>query len=406
MNVKKITILTLSILAVSSSGGLNVKADSFTDFIDEDTAQRYSDKEVTEDDVKNIKILFTDEEETYAKIALDFAKSFLDTDGISVSEMIPIYNAHKEFVGYNCKITLNGIDNGYIIVDNRLTDDWIAEFNLDLNQSDPYTELVEKIGKESVDTIDDSEKIMIESETTVYNVNVDDTIISTAGDVKDSDEFMGEISIAKSSPYGHSGDVLKEYPTTYQFVKFKSVGQFVDLTQRKVEEVSSSFACSVTAMTILAEKTGIAPKSTWDNATIKNTYNKLWKYSNTTVYNNAISYGKNVKYGETYDSKLIPAMKQLAKDNKKTINGYQKYNPSWKDMQGQLDSNRNFIFGYSATNGKSGHSVATQGYYIGKKGNSTHNFLIVANGWTVGAKYLNYSNDGKYLTQEVMTSFW
>lgn len=406
MNVKSIFKCTLPLLSVMVLGVTNVEADSFTDFIDEDTSQRYSNVEVYESDVKDVTTLFTNQEETYAKIALDFAKSFLIKDDVSVSEMIPIYNAHKEFIGYNCKISLSGIDYGYIIVDNRLTDDWIAEFNLEKNHSDPYTELVEEVGQESVDSIADKEKIMIESETTVYNVNVDDTIISTAGDIRDSEEFLNEIYGTKSSPYTHSNNVLREYPTEYQFVKFRSVGQFVDLSQRKVEDVSNSFACSVTAMTILAEKTGIAPKSTWDNATMKTTYNKLWKYSDTTAYEYVNVGGRQIKHGETYDTKLIPAMKQLAKDNKKTINGTQKFNPSWNDMQTQIDNNRNFIFGYSATNGKSGHSVATQGYYVGKKGNSNHNFLIVANGWNAGAKYLNYSSDGKYLTQEVMTAFW
>lgn len=159
-------------------------------------------------------------------------------------------------------------------------------------------------------------------------------------------------------------------------------------------------------MTILADKLGIAPGATYNETVMKNTYNKLWADSKTTVVSNGTTGGVKTAFGSTSDGNLVSAMKSLAKSKNKSVNAAQINKPSFAQMKSYIDANRNFVFGYNVTSGNSGHSVATQGYYQGKKGNSTHNFLIVANGWTYGSRYLNFSANEKYMKGTCMTAFW
>ncbi|NKC68516.1 hypothetical protein [Vagococcus fluvialis] len=143
--MKRIKFLSMSILAFIIIGSNNALASSFTEFVETDVNQevKFSDTEYDSKDVKDIKTLLVNEEESYAKIALDFSKGFVGHDKLVVSEMIPIYNVEKILVGYSVKMTLDGVDNGYVIVDSRLKGDYIAEFNLDLNTPDLFTGLVE-----------------------------------------------------------------------------------------------------------------------------------------------------------------------------------------------------------------------------------------------------------------------
>lgn len=414
--MKRIKFLSMSILAFIVIGSNNALASSFTEFVETDVNQevKFSDTEYDSKDVKDVKTLLVNEEESYAKIALDFSKGFVGHDKLVVSEMIPIYDVEKILVGYSVKMTLDGVDNGYVIVDSRLKGDYIAEFNLDLNTPDLFTGLVEASSTEthvSVDEVSNDEKLIIESETNVYNINLNDVVVGTDGLVIDSEEFISEVKnehlSAAASPYDHAQYAMVDYPVSYTTQSYKYVGYFKSLDSGRPQKLLGKYGCSVSAATILMDKLNISPGATGDDATLKVTYNKLWDYSGTTTMSTGQNLGKTISYGGTYDSKWPDALKKYAKEKNKTINAKYVQSPTFSQMKSELDNNRNFIYGYDITkNNNNGHAIAVQGYYIGKKGNDTHQFIVFADGWNVSSRYMNMSTNAKYLNWSRMVVVW
>lgn len=232
MKKMKLSGVLLVILGMFVLGNQKTYANEFQDFIEVNSTLKYSDSVITEKNIENITSMHADKTITYAKIALDFAKSVKPDQEFAISEMIPIYGVEKEFIGYNCKIVSCGKTNGYVIVDSRLQGDYIAEFNLDENAQDLFSNMVEGASKvsetleEQANSISSADKIIIETGVSDYSINIDDTVIDSTGKIQDVNEFMTEeveqsSSAVNGSPYTHSGDILKDYPFDYQFVGFK-----------------------------------------------------------------------------------------------------------------------------------------------------------------------------------------
>ncbi|WP_207696435.1 hypothetical protein DOK67_0001319 [Enterococcus sp. DIV0212c] len=414
MKNNRITLLVAGLMVFCSLMGTGyVEASEFQDFLNEDTTEKYSGEIISEKDVENVTSLNFENKEVYAKLALEFSNSMNVGKVFKISEMIPIYDGDKNFIGYDCRMQVDNKDHGYVIVDNRLKDDYISEFNLKENVTSLFNNLVEVIDKKSdVDTnnVSTEDKVIISNEATVYNVNIQDVVASSATGVEDSERFIEELEnqegYSNGGSYGHSGDVMTSYPSNsgYSYVESYGVGAFIPMLQEDAEVHAGKFACSVTAMSIMAEKLGIARGATYDSRTINATYNKLWKDSGTSIYKTAKKNGKTISYGSTYDNKLIPAMNSLAKSKNKTVNSAQIYKPVFSQMKSYLRSNKNFIFGYNVGQ-DIGHSVVVQGYHIGKKGTNS-NFLIIADGWTINARYINFTAHGGNMTNTCMTAFW
>lgn len=83
----------------------------------------------TEDNTAKIESTTKISQEVYARVALDFANGILPDKNLSVTAMTPVINSKNEIFAYDCKISENGIDHGYVIVDMSLEGDYISEFN-------------------------------------------------------------------------------------------------------------------------------------------------------------------------------------------------------------------------------------------------------------------------------------
>lgn len=388
-----------------------VSASSLTDFVDQNIEEIHSDIEYNNEDVRNIDLLDMSKEETYAKIALDFANSFVKHERLTVSEMIPIFDVDKFIVAYHVKMTLDGVDNGYVIVDSRLSGDFIAEFNLELYTPDLFSSMVDSISNEtntSSKDVQDNEKMMLESETSVYNVNVDDVIMGTDGSVSDSEEFVSELESEQmsKSPHSHSQYAMVEYPVGYGAKSLKYLGNFKSLEIDFVKHNTLKYACSVSAATILMDKLNIDPGVTTNAAKLKNTYNALWKYSKTTVTSVSPWKGKNITFGGTIDKNWQSGLAQFAKDKKKSVTTKYIESPTFSQMKLEIDNNHNFIYGYDITNSDGGHAIAVQGYYIGIKNNKQHNFIVFADGWNKASRYMNMTEQMKYVKWSRLVSVW
>lgn len=416
MKNKRLTLLVAGLMGICSLMGTGyAEASEFQEFLNEDTTEKYSNEIISEKDVKNSPLLNFENKEAYAKIALEFSNSTDVGKNFKISEMIPIYDGDKNFIGYDCRMQIDNKDHGYVIVDNRLKEDYISEFNLNENATSLFNNLVEVIDEETdvnTNNVSVEEKVIISNEATVYSVNIENVVASTATGIEDPESFIEELenqdaSYSNQASYGHSEDAMTSYPSNsgYSYVESFGIGAFIPMLQGDAEAHSGKFACSVTAMSIIAEKLGISRGATYDPKTINATYNKLWKDSGTTTYKTATKYGKTISYGSTYDNKLIPAMNSLARSKGKTVNSAQIQKPVFSQMKSYLRNNRNFIFGYSVVKG-SGHSVVVQGYHIGKKTTVNSNFLIIADGWTMGARYINFTAHGGNMSNTCMTAFW
>lgn len=356
-------------------------------------------------------------QEVYARIALDFATGILPEKNFSVTEMTPVVNSNNEIFAYDCKISENGIDHGYVIVDMSLEGDYISEFNLEINVPDFYEQMVQNIDKKTdidivKDQIPESEQVIVETLPNEYSITVDDTAVTSSGKVMDINEFeeyqedvadaIGE-DITTSSQYGHTGDVMQDYPSDYTFQANHHLSYFNAITQSQSEQAAGKYACAVTAMAIVADRYNLG--QSWVPSNLQTTYNSLWSKSSTSETSRKVQNGKTIIYGGTPVNKIGPALVSLGKDKNVNLKYKDATNPTFATIKNAIFNKHDVIFSYFISSTQ-GHSVAVQGTWTGKKNNTNHDFLILADGWTTAARYINYTTKANTITNKSMTEIW
>lgn len=128
------------------------------------------------------------------------------------------------------------------------------------------------------------------------------------------------------------------------------------------------------------------------NSNIVNTFNQLWKDTDTTV----INVKNGISYGSTLDSKLGSSMTTYAKSmGKNNTTVTTKSNPNFEFFKNIINNNASGIFKYAIdlTDGSgSGHAVNMIGYCVVRLNGVFYNYLVVADGWHNDApRYFNFS---------------
>ncbi|MGG5341432.1 hypothetical protein IGI58_002629 [Enterococcus sp. AZ020] len=371
----------------------------------------------TEENTAKIETTTKITQEVYARVALDFANGILPDKNLSVTAMTPILNSENEILSYDCKLSENDVDYGYVIVDMSLDGDYISEFNLEKNVPDFYEQMIQNVDErtnENVnkDDIPESEQVLIETLPNEYSVVVEDTALTSSGKVMDADELemyqeevfdvIGE-SITTASQYGHTGDVMQNYPSDYSFQANHMLPYFISMTQGQSESAAGKYACAVTAMTIVADRYGLG--QSWVPSNLKTTYNNLWSKSSTKETSRTVKNGKTIIYGGTPVNKIGPALVSLGKDKKVNLKYKDASNPSFTTIRNAISNKHDVIFSYFISSTK-GHSVSVQGTWTGKKNNKNHDFIILADGWGMSARYINYTTKSNTVINKSMTEIW
>lgn len=167
----------------------------------------------------------------------------------------------------------------------------------------------------------------------------------------------------------------------------KTIGRICRIDETKIKEVGGEYCCGVVAMLNVCGGYGLFDKT---RATqIYSAYKKLWDYSDVKKVDDEYAMAQ---------TKMGKALSSYYKDIKgKTIPYKEEENPSVDFFMDAIDKKYSSILGvYSKSkNGKSGHAVCVEGYFIFEPVNEvvygeSQVFLYVATGWESEARYIWY----------------
>ncbi|WP_143141676.1 hypothetical protein [Enterococcus caccae] len=151
----------------------------------------------------------------------------------------------------------------------------------------------------------------------------------------------------------------------------------------------------------------------WKNDELKGAYNRIWALSGTTndgARREGILKGSLIQYGTTPTNKIGSTIVNFAREKKKINLSYNtRKSPTFISLQTDIKNKRAVAYSYWVKNKKgqvNGHTVFVQGTMTGKKGNATHNFIVLADGWGYDARYMNYSTIPQTLNGSEATAIY
>lgn len=295
---------------------------------------------------------------------------------------------------YEADYYYNALPYGYAVV--TLIDDEfvVKQSNINVGVESLYTELVDTV-MENTDysrSDIDIDQTVIEISPFHYGV-----VVESDNDTEIIDNY-GESLDYQSTKYNNTGSIYissdKWTSSKYRVVKSSYLKKYVQrpylFSDDKVKQVTSKYACGIQALLQVAYLEDIVDYS---DAEIKNTYNVLWKYTNTSTYEVDKTYG--ISYGSTVFSDLVSGFKKFATEyyNYKLKYG-KKSSPSIKWIKNKIEDNYSVILGYGINVGgeRSGHCITVLGYIEAIKVSSgnTWNYIMVYDGWYSTPSYINY----------------
>ncbi|MCB5950578.1 hypothetical protein LI951_00700 [Enterococcus sp. BWT-B8] len=332
-------------------------------------------------------------EEVASRLALDFAKTIEPTLDLTIGSTTPIRDVEGVTVGYDIAFNLDTEQYGYVIIDFRLQDDYISQFSIERGVPDYYTQMTKQLSNE---VSDDTNAEILETMPTEYNVVVEDEVFRSDGEELTLQEFENyQDSVAEealnvveesqkyatSAMYGHSSEFFIDYPSDFQMSSVYYLRQFNSITQDYTLKVNKKYACAVVALATIASSYNFY--STAVESQYKAAYDRLW----------TLAYTSNE--GLTQTRYIGPALVNYAREKGVTLTQTTTPSPSFVLIQNAIAQSYPVALSvfYNKTNGGgvSGHTVFVQGTMTGKRGQTMNNFIILSNGWTASATYMNYS---------------
>lgn len=322
--------------------------------------------------------------------ALNFAKDFEPNLNLEVGEIIPVYNESDALIGFSISYVLDNNPYGYINLDftkeNHVSDFSIFKgensiYNIlaiDINKQNSFRTIEKKLysfgGLQYAIPFDENGETVFhfsDGENIKFNINTN----NKAGVKYNSHSEL----FSKTYRYGA---LLNTEAYTSKYNKSKSL-----ISESYIESTTNKYACSVLALTEIANQENILK-----NSNIVNTFNQLWKDTDTTV----INVKNGISYGSTLDSKLGSSMTTYAKSmGKNNTTVTTKSNPDFEFFKNIINNNASGIFKYAIdlTDGSgSGHAVNMIGYCVVRLNGVFYNYLVVADGWHNDApRYFNFS---------------
>lgn len=361
-----------------------------------------------------------------------FIEQTSDNSMLSTDEVIPIYDENDMLSGFSVSLLCNDESSGYVVI--KFTEDRpvVTEFTTELGVKNLYYEIADKtnrelvLGERSLHSFDTNDYIISCSDytnTSYYNCCGKKLTIQEYKKIKNSKknknhdlklhsqlnyqaniEADEKLSLVSASTYNTSivdgNSCIIDYD---KFIKLSgdtmSYGflnnhlGFHVYSESEVEQLTQKYACQVVSMLNI---TSYFKANGYTNAFVNNsaeeTFNDLWDYSCTDVYDDT----GNITYGQTN-----------FENYRGLVNYYESvgYNAevdmywltSFSDFKRDIDNNKPCFFSYSAqfNSELSGHAVAVYGYIE----RTAENYLLVADGWNDYLRYLNFDANYRFMSK-------
>lgn len=320
--------------------------------------------------------------EDVQRTALCFAENFTEKrDVISIKSTNVLLNNKNEICGYVVSFKSEKDDYGYIAID-FTKENPFSMFAIDEGQKDLKTEIADN---KKIDTKKLEDEIYYFGGL-IFGVVVDDNIYTSDGQIIKKPQER--ITYARTSYNGASSIFSSSYSgvktggcKTNKYCYYKSA-----LSQSYIESVTGRYACAVLALTEVAYQEDIL-----HHDAVANTFINLWSRTGTTVYKTE----NGIQYGETDISLIEPAMVQYAESKGKTVTTYVNSDVTYSLFAYMANRNWSGVmsYGINLTNGSvSNHCINVVGYVLTRVGSTSYNYIIVADGWHTGLKYINMTN--------------
>lgn len=319
-------------------------------------------------------------------ISIDFAKRFSsvvsDLD-LEAKNPMKFYDSEGQAIGYIVNYYYQDIPYGYIILDNS-NEDFISEYSIGENTKNPYEIIVDNSDtiKNTRSLIDN--KLYKTQDFTYGLVNNKGKIEDNYGETEPASEVLQPESRSGKKPTWEdvfvSADILYEQ---YNFISANNLEEFASVSESVVGRQSGHYCCLVSAAYICAMYYGA---TNWNN--LGDEYMELWKLGGA-----GVDYTQNgIKYGSAPMKQGGDSVVRFCANRGINLKHTYKNSPAFSFFSNCIDSGNISIFhgGINTSQGRSGHSMAAQGYAIvaNSKG-SRMNILMVADGWKDQVRFLN-----------------
>ena len=340
---------------------------------------------------------FADEEMLVdEEVAIEMGERFFDAvlpdKEIEVGEIVELFNADGETVGFVAHAFEGAKQQGYVVFD-KTEELGVAEFAIDQEAPSPYQRAVDnKVTRRSL-----GYDVLYRTSYTDYavidlasGVGFDNVGNPTSSDIlKTRMPDEGGRGVWRSSKPSGWDDLMMPLATVYRdykVVSVNAVGGATAISEATVEAETGRYCCAVSAMLTLCSYY----VNTGGLADLENDYNRLWELSETTVDHvgsNGISYG-NTKYGN-----VGPAVRTYCSENGRNLSVTENRIDNWVYYKNAIDSG-NMALTRGTCNG-GGHMMAVAGYMqlTDKNSPSKHlDTLMVYDGWGTAQRVLNYGS--------------
>ena len=345
---------------------------------------------------------------------MDWVEIIEPEKNLCVGDIIEVNVDGSDEIRYMASLFDKSTPYGYVVVGFRDNEVVVMEANVNKGQEGMYTELVEdviedtKIKRKDLDV----EKKVVELAPMQYAVEYKDKkgkkkVLDNFGEVMDAEELTYESTVYDSynSIFIWGDEWTKDKYKVIDRLILKKYNYNPRLrSETEVETVTRKYACGVQALLQIAYMDRL---TTYNDDDVKETYNTLWKYTNTreTQESKKNTSCNKIVLGKGNIIDAADGYVKFAKEKgyKKTeVKGIER-DPSVEWIKDKLKYNRTILMGYGIKINKkegeniieerSGHFISILGYVRAQKVSSgnTWNYLMVYDGWNTSVSYINYT---------------
>ncbi len=315
------------------------------------------------------------------EMAFNFAQSCDTNDqGLVPANPVRLATTGGEHVGYVIDYTLNGVPNGYVIID-ATCQNGIAEFSFEQGATSPYkAALASNKSLARAQALSDDEQYAVKIDGLVYGATS-----KSGGPIFLNDGTAADIPVALSSTTGNSwidatistSDLYANYTISI----FNFLPSFIGSSQSRITYLTGRYACQVSALCTCASLYGMC--NMWDCA---DEYLEMWDRTGTTVL-----YTENgIVFGSTPISSGASGFVEFCSARGKSISNRVNQNPTFAQYVLAVNAQQPSLL--SAWPSSGGHSTVVEGY-MSASNNATSSALevtVIADGWSDSARYINF----------------
>ena len=332
-------------------------------------------------------------------MAQDFSDSMVPNENLTASDYVSLYDESGQLIGYIVSYEdESGLPHGYVVFDNS-HESLIAEFCFSSGAVSPFEHAKEEAGDGVMSISGVSDSVAVKTAPFTY------AAIDANGATYDMYGNVGVVDLESfaAQPLSHPWDpvFIDGFSSTYTINAMNNApDQVISFTESEVESLTGKYGCAVSALLCCAVHYVGPENFPWGN--YASDYNYLWNASSTTV--TSISGG--ISYGSTSHSNIGPALVQYCASEGVSVTQTSTASPTYSQFQSVINRGDMGIFcggvaDSSATDGRSGHAMAVEGWAKLSLSDQTSDYiytLMVADGWYLDIRFINF-----YYTQYLDT---